>query len=91
MRRRSVLAPVALLLVGVALSVAVGQNVARTADLVLKLAALAERYESRTGSADRVAAMRDVVSRGRRQLAELAGVDVAGVDVAGLEPATSRV
>ena len=64
----------------------VERDVARTADLILKLAALAERYESLSASPDRVAAMREVVLRGRRQLATLAGVDVAG-----LEPATSRV
>ena len=62
------------------------RDVARTADLVLKLSALVERYESTADSAERVAAMREVMRRGRRQLAALAGVDVAG-----LEPATSRV
>ena len=64
----------------------VERDVARTADLVLKLASLAERYESGAGSAERVAAMKEAVARGRRRLAALAGVDVAG-----LEPATSRV
>ena len=55
----------------------VERDVVRTADLVLKLAALVERYESRTGSVERVAAMRDVVRRGQQQLAVLAGVDGA--------------
>ena len=64
----------------------VEHDVARTADLVLKLASLAERYEAGSASADRIAAMKEVVMRGRRQLVALSGVDVAG-----LEPATSRV
>ena len=64
----------------------VERDVARTADLVLKLAALAERYEGGADSRERDATMREAVSRGRRHLAALAGVDVAG-----LEPATSRV
>lgn len=61
--------------------------VARTADLVLKLASLAERYETSAASAERIAALRDAVRRGRDSLVALG----SGVDVAGLEPATSRV
>lgn len=61
--------------------------VARTADLVLKLAALADRYETSAASAERIAALRDAVRRGRDALVALG----SGVDVAGLEPATSRV
>lgn len=61
--------------------------VARTADLVLKLASLAERYETSAASAERVAALRKAVRLGRDSLVALG----SGVDVAGLEPATSRV
>lgn len=50
----------------------VEQEVSRTADLVLKLAALAERYEAGGGSAERVAMLGEAVRRGRRQLADLA-------------------
>ena len=59
--------------------------VARTADLVLKLAALAERYEATASSAERVAALREAIKRGRDALVTLG----SGVDVAGLEPATA--
>lgn len=53
--------------------------VARTADLVLKLAALAERYETSAASAERIAALRDAVRRGRDSLVALGfGVDVGG-------------
>lgn len=55
----------------------VERDVARTADLVLKLAALADRYEAGSASAERVAAMQEVVRRGRRRLAALAGLDGA--------------
>lgn len=61
--------------------------VARTADLVLKLSALLERYESCAASAERLATLREAVGRGRHALVALS----SGVDVAGLEPATSRV
>ena len=56
----------------------VERDVARTADLVLKLAALAERYEAGSASAERVAAMQEAVRRGRWQLAALAEADAGG-------------
>ena len=46
----------------------VERAVARTADLVLKLTALADRYEPDARNAERVAAMREAVQRGRRSL-----------------------
>lgn len=61
--------------------------VARTADLVLKLSALIERYEPTAANAERISALREAVRRGRDSLFALC----SGVDVAGLEPATSRV
>lgn len=64
----------------------VEREVARTADLVLKLGALVERYEQQGGDARRLAVMTTAMSRGGQALQRLAGVDVAG-----LEPATSRV
>jgi hypothetical protein len=45
--------------------------VASTADLVLKLTALAERYELGSGSRERVTALREVASRGRTALLRL--------------------
>ena len=42
--------------------------VARTADLVLKLTSLADRYELEARSAERVATMREAAQRGRRVL-----------------------
>lgn len=59
--------------------------VARTADLVLKLAALAERYETSAASAERVAALREAVRRGHDALVALG----SGVDVGGLTPAVT--
>lgn len=57
--------------------------VARTADLVLKLAALAERYESSAASAERVAALREAVRRGHDALVALG----SGAGAARPEPA----
>lgn len=59
--------------------------VARTADLVLKLAALAERYEASGAGADRIAALRAAVRKGRDSLVTLG----SGVDVGGLTPAVT--
>jgi hypothetical protein len=46
--------------------------VARTADLVLKLSTLADRYDRGDGSAERVVRLRDAVRRGRDALLALA-------------------
>lgn len=51
----------------------VERAVARTADLVLKLSALAERYERLGAAAERVLSLRGTVERGRRALLDLAG------------------
>ena len=50
----------------------VEQAVARTADLVLKLTALAERYEGGQASAARVQRMREAADAGRQALDRLA-------------------
>jgi hypothetical protein len=50
----------------------VEREVARTAELVLQLTALADRYEAARLSRDRVALMRATVLRGQRALADLA-------------------
>lgn len=50
----------------------VEHEVARTADLVLKLAALADRYESARADPQRVARMRAAVERGRQALVDVA-------------------
>lgn len=47
-------------------------EVARTAELVLRLTALAERYALRTGSSERVALLRTAAELGRRALLDLA-------------------
>lgn len=56
---------------------AVEREVARTADLVLRLTALAERYAARPDSADRVALMKATASMGRRSLVDLAAEPLA--------------
>lgn len=50
----------------------VEQEVARTADLVLKLTALADRYDGASDSARRVRVLRETADRGRRALVQLA-------------------
>lgn len=45
--------------------------VARMADLVLNLAALADRYETSAASAERIAALREAVRRGHDSLVAL--------------------
>lgn len=50
----------------------VEREVARTAELVLRLTALADRYAAHPASAERVALMRATASMGRRALAEIA-------------------
>ena len=52
--------------------------VARTADLVLKLASLAERYEATASSAERVAVLREAMSRGQASLVALGSAADAG-------------
>ncbi len=52
------------------------QDVARTADLVLKLTALADRYEGGAGSPDRVALMLHTARRAREALLALAAENV---------------
>lgn len=59
--------------------------VARTADLVLKLASLAERYETSAASVERVAALREAVRRGRDSLVAMS----SGVDAGERAPATA--
>lgn len=59
--------------------------VARTADLVLKLASLAERYEASGAGADRIAALREAMRRGRDSLVTLG----SGVDAGERAPATA--
>lgn len=51
---------------------AVEREVARTAELVLRLTALADRYAAHPASAERVALMRATASLGRRALADIA-------------------
>lgn len=53
------------------------REVARTADLVLHLTSLAERYDSRSGSAERVALLRATASVARRALVQLAAEPLA--------------
>ncbi len=48
------------------------QEVARTAELVLRLTALADRYEAAALDRDRIALMRDAVLRGQRALGDIA-------------------
>lgn len=48
------------------------REVARTAELVLRLTALAERYAVHPGSGERVALLRATAALGRRALLELA-------------------
>lgn len=51
------------------------REVARTAELVLRLTALADRYESAALSGERVRVMRQAVLRGQRALAALAAAE----------------
>ena len=51
----------------------VEREVARTAELVLRLTALADRYEAEALSDERVALMRETVLRGQQALADIAG------------------
>jgi hypothetical protein len=53
----------------------VERAVARTADLVLKLTALADRYELGSASRERITAMRDAAARGRVALLGLVAED----------------
>ena len=56
---------------------AVEREVARTAELVLRLTALADRYATHPASAERVALMRATASLGRQALAEIAAEPLA--------------
>lgn len=56
---------------------AVEREVARTAGLVLSLTALADRYATRPGSAERVDLMRVTAALGRQALVELAAEPLA--------------
>ena len=55
----------------------VEREVARTAELVLRLTALADRYAHHAASAERVALMRATVQEGRRVLEEIAAEPTA--------------
>ena len=56
---------------------AVEREVARTAELVLRLTALADRYAARPASAERVVLMRATASLGRKALREIAAEPLA--------------
>lgn len=56
----------------------VEQAAARNADLVLKLTALADRYEHGDVPPERVALLRETADRARRVLADLAQADHVG-------------
>lgn len=51
------------------------REVARTAELILRLTGLADRYEAAALSGERVALMRQTVLQGQRALAALAAVE----------------
>jgi hypothetical protein len=53
----------------------VEQEVARTCELVLRLASLADRYEAAALGRDRVALMRETVLQGQQALAALAAAE----------------
>ena len=55
----------------------VEREVARTAELVLRLTALADRYAMQPASAERVALMRATAAMGRRALVEIAAEPLA--------------
>ncbi|MCW2679652.1 MAG: hypothetical protein JWM62_1053 [Frankiales bacterium] len=55
----------------------VEREVARTAELVLRLTALADRYAGRPESAERVALMRSTASLGREALVQIAAEPLA--------------